>query len=136
MNIKKRDLSAIATFLEGVPLSGSVSRSRTKLLNDIKDGIKELQIDEQSLLSESRATIKNEGSIVDFESQEDKESFLRSQQELYEEEVIISEKVVGQFNNLQDSLDNYDGELSGNSAEGFDNILTLLEQERENNENN
>lgn len=136
MNIKKRDLSAIATFLEEVPLSGSVSRSRTKLLNDIKEGIKELQIDEQSLLSESRATIKNEGSIVDFESQEDKESFLRSQQELYEEEVIISEKVVGQFNNLQDSLDKYDGELSGNSAEGFDNILTLLEQERENNENN
>ncbi len=129
MNVKKRDLAAIATFLEEVPLSGSVSRGRTKLLNDIKEGIKELQIDERSLLSELGATVKNGGSTIDFESQEDKESFLRSQQELYDEEVIVSEKVVGQFNNLQDSLEKYEGAVSGVSAEGYDKILTLLEQE-------
>lgn len=132
MKISKKDLNDIAFFLTDVKLSGSTSRARSKLLTAIKVRIKELKEDQDELLSENGG-IETDNGLLQFTTVDNKREFIESQEALYSEEIILSEDFVGQFSKIKSGIENYDEPVSGNVANGFDKLLTLLEDEEKGN---
>jgi len=128
MDIKRKDLVRFYNFLSEASLVGAASRARTKLAKDILDSVKELQNDEMENAKEFEGKTVENGSI-DFPDTDSRNKFIKVQAEMYEEEVIFSEKVKDQFSRLKNAFDNYDKPLQGEEAQTYDDLMDALESE-------
>lgn len=127
MNIKKKNLVKIYNFLDKLELVGIESRARTKFNKDVYNSIEELEEDEKTLVREVGASADEKGHVT-FANPEDSITFGKSQQELYEEEVIFEEKTMDQFDKLKEALIKYEKPLSGIEAGVYDLLLDELEK--------
>lgn len=137
ISIKKSSLRDIHILLEGISLKGAASRARTKLDHKILESFKEVGEEERALIKEYDGDILESGQVkFPLDKNEDgsngttsskKLAYEKADKELFEEGVLIPEHTEGQFERLLNSLNDYEQELSGTSAQAYDTLLDALE---------
>jgi hypothetical protein len=128
MKLQKQNLEMIYKFLDQLAFKGASSRPVTKLKHAIQATLAELRDDEIALVEENDGTINDQGTVT-FPDGKAKLAFTTAQQELRQEEALFDETTQGQFKRLKQSLEDYDGELSGQHADAYDALLDALEEQ-------
>lgn len=120
-------------FLQGIKLKGRNSRARTKLVRLISPTLAEVQESEKALIKEF-AVLDDDGNPVlkkDGQPELRPGTVLEFNQEHYklfsEISIIEGGTYEGHREQCIEILDNYDGELSGNDAEAYDELFDALE---------
>ena len=124
MQVKNGELLVYAKFLDGMKLKGKASIGRTNLM--------------QSLTSKSEELVKNQTVIIDeFDGwvDKDKGTFKQDDEELNSAmNDLLTQDVNVDFespfkDNLMESLENYDQELSGQDAAVYAKLYEFLNKE-------
>lgn len=137
IEIENQYLSSAYNFLYGLSLKGKLSRGRSKFLKLIFKKVKEFEEDQKEILhrysdkDENGEAKKTEDGRFDI----NEENNILANKELNE---LMNEKVAIEYgeyvNNIQpleEFLNEYDGELSGQDAAAFDAILDAFENKEE-----
>jgi len=132
ITIKYSHIGESINFLYNLSLKGKQSRHRTrfvKLLQEKLKGIAEEELEivkEFSGVDEEGNPKKNEDDSFDIK---DVKGFVAQQKELFEEEFVVEgSDHHGMLKTVKEILLNYDGEVSGQTAEVFDYLCERFEE--------
>lgn len=123
-------------FLQGLKLKGKDSRSRSKLVKLINQGLTSLQESEQQLLNDY-ADKDEKGNVIFVEDSKAKISPINQIEFNKEHKALLKEKAeieggtyVNHIDDCHKILDDYKGELSGVDAEVYDVLLDAFENDQ------
>jgi hypothetical protein len=135
IKIKNSYLSESIEFLYNLSLKGKQSRHRTRFVKLLQSKLKQVGEEEVELLKEY-AGVDDNGEINRHESGsfaiEDVVGFNKQQNELFNEDFIIEGgDYHGMLKTVKEILFDYDGEVSGKTAEVFDYLCEIFEKGEE-----
>ena len=133
MKIIKNQLNNIHTFLSGATLKGASSRARTKLDKQITEALNEIGIDEKQLVIEHGGLVDEQGNIIFENTEQGQQEKMKSsldRAELFKESLTLVETTEGYYDKLKNALQNYEYEIDGPNALGYDSLLDALEEEK------
>ena len=131
ITLKNKELATTINFLKNIPVKGEDSRHRTKLKKQLELAFGEFIEAEKELMAEFDLLDENK-ELLPAEKQDPTtvKMFKGQQNILWEEEVVIeSGTYVKNFNEMPRILKAYEGELSGDEADIYDNLLDQMENQ-------
>ena len=133
ITIPNRHLATTITLLDSMPLKAAQSRARTKLLTLIKDAHVRFAEDEYALVSEyanldeAGNPVIEEGGTFALNDPAKTTEFLKAREELFASEAeVAGATYTNHLADVKTLLDNYDGELSGESADAYDVLYDAI----------
>ena len=138
--LKNRHLQPVISLLEAMPLKGTQSRARFKLLTLVKEAALRFGQDEYALITE-HATLDHNGTPVfgqdgsfTLKDPARASDFITAHEALLDSLAEVSGPTYQHhLEDVQDLLDEYDGELAGDTAEAYDalydSVTTALQAE-------
>lgn len=133
ITIPNRHLATTITLLDSMPLKAAQSRARTKLLTLIKDAHVRFAEDEYALVAEyanlddAGTPVIEKGGTFALQDPTKTTEFLTAREELFASEAeVAGATYTNHLADVKTLLDNYDGELSGESADAYDVIYDAI----------
>lgn len=132
--IENRYIQPAITLLDNLPLSGSLSRARTRFITQLATHLTALQEAEYALVAEHATTTNTGEPIIEadgtftFASPENANAFHTEHATLLAERALIeTEAYEGHHALVRQALENTDAVFTGVEAVAYDALLTALE---------
>jgi len=137
INISNAKLSICYNFLRDLPIKGKKSVSRTKMMKLILFKHKEYEESRKEIIesfakkNEDGQVILNENDQCDFEAIDRRQANEALNELMVENAVIEYGEYVNDLSFVEEYLNEYDEELSGDAAEAFATLLDAFENKEE-----
>lgn len=128
--IKNGNLMEVRNFVTSITVKRSVARAITKFVEQLDNGIQQLQVEERKVIEENGAKINVERGMIDFGDlpDEKKLQIINEKNELYAEKFEIKSTYKEQFSVLVAFFKEWDGEVQPQQNAGMNAFYDALDE--------